>query len=116
MIDEGEGGERRHPSLSLPLLLLSMLSSGIPYLDLTTLLKFLLSAFIVGAAAVRVVRDTASKHLIVGRFGGGADSDAYRPEAARYVMAVDEVAEDVCCVCRSPTSKKCARCKVVRYW
>ncbi|XP_031480626.1 ubiquitin carboxyl-terminal hydrolase 18-like isoform X1 [Nymphaea colorata] len=92
-----------------------MLSSEILYFDLTTLLKVLLTAFIVGVAAVRVVRDTASKHLTVGRFGGGADSDAYRPEVSRYTMAADEVVEEVCHVCRSPTSKKCARCKAVRY-
>ncbi|KAF3775482.1 Ubiquitin carboxyl-terminal hydrolase 19 [Nymphaea thermarum] len=82
-----------------------MLSSAISRVDFSTFFKFLVTALLVGAAAVRLVRDTASRYLTVGRLGD--DAGQRGPQEAGRVMAV--AVNGVCFVCRRPSTKKCSR-------
>ncbi|XP_077238255.1 ubiquitin carboxyl-terminal hydrolase 19-like isoform X2 [Tasmannia lanceolata] len=85
---------------------------GIP-LDLSALLQFVFIALVFVILLIHLVKITASRYLVVeAKFEGEGAGDC--PPASSGRMLAGE-AGGTCFVCGSPGSKKCSRCKVLRY-
>ncbi|KAK5825330.1 hypothetical protein PVK06_020153 [Gossypium arboreum] len=76
-------------------------------LDLNWFLQFIFTLFIFAFVALRLRKNTASKCFEV---DANFDRDQPMPSIP---MDIDHFP---CAVCSNPASKKCSRCKSVRYW
>ncbi|XP_047170037.1 ubiquitin carboxyl-terminal hydrolase 18-like [Vigna umbellata] len=79
--------------------------------DLKWLLQFVFSAFVLAMGLHALVKNTASKYFEVDATFEGEQHQHQRHDAMPGLLMDDSV----CAVCRNPGSKKCSRCKSVRY-
>lgn len=93
-------------------------------LDLRWFLQFVVTASLIALGLLHLVKNTASKYFEVdssfdpttGSIGeGGRRLEAGALEKAMVEVHTEEV-DMRCVVCRDNGSKKCSRCKAVRYW
>ncbi|ESW08912.1 hypothetical protein PHAVU_009G084800 [Phaseolus vulgaris] len=92
-------------------MLASLVSS--PSWDLKWLLQFVFSAFVLAMGLHALVKNTASKYFEVdATFEGEHHQQHHHRHDAMPGLPMDD---SVCAVCRNPGSKKCSRCKSVRY-
>ncbi|KAL5559571.1 hypothetical protein UlMin_035782 [Ulmus minor] len=78
-------------------------------LDLNWFLQFILTVFVIAVGLLHLVKNTASKYFEVdANFEGGEPVD-------RTSMPGMHMEDLACVVCGNPASKKCSRCKAVRY-
>nr|GMD21745.1 ubiquitin carboxyl-terminal hydrolase 18-like [Ipomoea batatas] len=75
-------------------------------LNLTWVLQFIATVFLIALALLHLLKNTASKYFVV---------DASFDSTAAAHHRKMEVLDDGCIVCRSPASKHCSRCKMVKY-
>jgi ubiquitin carboxyl-terminal hydrolase 36/42 len=90
-----------------------MLVSAVP-LDQNWFLQLLLTVFVIAVGLLHLVKNTASKYFEVdANFeAGGGGEPSHRPPMPG-VLTDDHA---VCANCNNSASKKCSRCKAVRYW
>lgn len=83
--------------------------SGLPPLDLSVLLQFAITALALVSGLLFVVRSAASRYFVV---------DARFESDIGGFVGRDKMSdgEDKCFVCDRRGTKKCSRCKGVRYW
>lgn len=86
-----------------------MLVSGVSW-DLNWFLQLIFSAFVVAVGLHTLVKKTASKYFEV-----DANFEGEQP-AHRIPMPGALMDDPVCVVCGNFGTKKCSRCKAVRYW
>ncbi|KAK7352614.1 hypothetical protein VNO80_18038 [Phaseolus coccineus] len=92
-------------------MLASLVSS--PSWDLKWLLQFVFSAFVLAMGLHALVKNTASKYFEVdATFEGEQHQQQHHRHDAMPGLPMDD---SLCAVCRNPGSKKCSRCKSVRY-
>lgn len=83
-------------------------------LDLYWLLQFVFTAFFISFGLIQLLKSTASKYFEVeASFEGGP---TYHSGDRGKIMPGAPVEAAVCVVCGNDGSKKCSRCKAVRYW
>lgn len=80
--------------------------------DLNWFLQLFLSVIVVALSVHIFVKSTASKYFEV-----AANFEGDHHVADAMPAALSAAADDnLCAVCASHASKKCSRCKAVRYW
>ncbi|KAL4182054.1 hypothetical protein AMTRI_Chr12g274090 [Amborella trichopoda] len=84
-----------------------MLDLGV-YVDLPTLLQFFIALVVVSLGFLHVIKSAASAYLISWKSFG--EEGALGASRNREHMK-EETDENLCVVCREPSTKKCARCK-----
>ncbi|KAE8099908.1 hypothetical protein FH972_017852 [Carpinus fangiana] len=88
-----------------------MLGSAVP-LDQNWFLQLLLTVFVIAVGLLHLVKNTASKYFEVdANFEAGEGEPSHR--APMPGVLTDD--PTVCANCNNPSSKKCSRCKAVRY-
>lgn len=97
-------------------------------LDLSAVIQAAVVGLVLFSAAVVAVRRAASRYFVVDAAGFAASYDDHHDSSPDYPMsprgsqreqgsAGGEVAgPEPCAACGGVTSKKCSRCKRVRYW
>ncbi|KAJ0091249.1 hypothetical protein Patl1_12663 [Pistacia atlantica] len=78
--------------------------------DLNWFVQFILTSFLIAFGLLHLVKNTASKYFEVDANFEGTDRN-------RHVMSSISIENDdsSCVVCANPGTKKCSRCKSVRY-
>eukprot|EP01018_Ginkgo_biloba_P007129 Gb_38396 [translate_table: standard] len=79
------------------------------YVDVSTLLPFFVTLLLVSLGIVNLVKLTAARYLNPLRFEGES-SVTKRDELSSMLARHDD-----CAVCQEPATKRCSRCKTVRY-
>ncbi|XP_040998468.1 ubiquitin carboxyl-terminal hydrolase 18-like [Juglans microcarpa x Juglans regia] len=87
-----------------------MLVSAVP-LDLNWFVQFIFTVFVIAVGLLHLVKNTASKYFEVGA-NFEAAGDRSDPAPMPGVLMDDSF---VCANCGNPATKKCSRCKAVRY-
>lgn len=84
--------------------------------DLNWFLQLILTVFIIAFGLLHLVKNTASKYFEVdANFEGGTTTDRSNRHAMSSSVPLDSSDDLSCIVCGNPGSKKCSRCKSVRY-
>jgi ubiquitin carboxyl-terminal hydrolase 36/42 len=85
--------------------------------DLNWLLQFIFTVFVIGLGLLHLVKNTASKYFEVGANFEAAESShtAIDPNIINQAVEAEEDSS-ICGNCGGFGSKKCSRCKSVRYW
>ncbi|KAM1572762.1 hypothetical protein ACFXTI_042820 [Malus domestica] len=79
-------------------------------LDLNWFLHFIFTVFIIAFCLLHLVKNTASKYFEVdASFEGGGDGGDRTPMPGAFME------DPVCAVCGNSGSRRCSRCKAVRY-
>lgn len=85
--------------------------------DLNWFLQLILTVFIIAFGLLHLVKNTASKYFEVdANFEGGTTTDRSNGHAMSSSVPSGSSDDLSCIVCGNPGSKKCSRCKSVRYW
>lgn len=90
-----------------------MLVSAVP-LDLNWFLQLLFSVFVIAVGLLHLVKNTASKYFEVDanfEAGGGEGERSHRHPMPDVLIQDNSI----CANCANPGTKKCSRCKAVRY-
>ena len=85
--------------------------------DLNWLLQFIFTAFVIGLGLLYLVKNTASKYFEVDASFEAAESNhtVIDPSIVNQAMEAEE-GSFRCVNCGNSGTKKCSRCKSVRYW
>ncbi|KAH9798614.1 ubiquitin carboxyl-terminal hydrolase 19 [Citrus sinensis] len=84
--------------------------------DLNWFLQLILTVFIIAFGLLHLVKNTASKYFEVdANFEGGTTTDRSNGHAMSSSVPSGSSDDLSCIVCGNPGSKKCSRCKSVRY-
>lgn len=87
--------------------------------DLNWFLQFILTLFIIALGFLYLVKNTATKYFEVdGNFeggGGGVGTSISNRNSAAPTIHM-EMEDSYCANCGNHGTKKCSRCKSVRYW
>ncbi|GMH11773.1 hypothetical protein Nepgr_013614 [Nepenthes gracilis] len=91
-------------------------------LDLNWFLQFLFTAFVVSLGLLHLLKNTASKYFVVDASFDSSDSassttttSSLSPKDSPMPGLPHSVEDERCAVCGKSGSKKCSRCKAVRY-
>ena len=92
-------------------------------LDLSAVIQAAVVGLVLFSAAVVAVRRAASRYFVVDAAGFAASYDDHHHSSPHYPMGNPQeqgtAAADLtgpCAACGGVASKKCSRCKRVRYW
>lgn len=89
-----------------------MLGIGAVSWDLNWFLQLIFSVLFIAIGLHTLVKNTASRYFEVdANFEGD-----HPPPTSASMPGVLNVDDPVCAVCASHATKKCSRCKAVRYW
>lgn len=81
--------------------------------DLNWFVQFILSSFLIAFGLLHLIKNTASKYFEVDANFEGTDRNNRHAMSSSLPVEKDDFS---CVVCGNPGTKKCSRCKSVRYW